>query len=43
MVDKELELYSDALEKINTEDVKVINGEKKGARTVELFFSFDIM
>lgn len=38
--DKNLEkLYSDALEKIN----KNINDEKKGARSVELFFSFDIV
>lgn len=41
MVDdnNKLELYSDALEKIN----RNINDEKKGSRSVELFFSFDIV
>lgn len=38
--DNKLEqLYSDALEKIN----RNTNDEKKGARSVELFFSFDIV
>ena len=40
MVDeKKLKLYSDVLEKIN----KNTNDEKKGSRSVELFFSFDIV
>lgn len=34
-----LEVYSDALEKIN----RTTNNEKKGTRSVELFFSFDIV
>lgn len=37
--DNRLKLYSDALEKIN----KNTQNEKKGSRSVELFFSFDIV
>lgn len=37
--DKKLEQYSEALEKINQNT----NDEKKRARSVELFFSFDIV